>query len=225
MKLSGYLSLFASIPYLVLANTEKVIFVAPDPGALPDSLQALQIDTIIPTQPVSRKSLPVAFPNDTRSEDVQGRVSWYLVTQLNPGQRYEIRICWAAIQPTEFSLDIFEARDFSEDPTLLQHLLQYNQHQSGHTPIVTESIDSHLLLRVASAADFYTTNKSLMRNPPPVDVDIILDPFIANVFPASLLPVAGYIVLLAVISWPVSQFVWNLLQPRSSVPTGKTRKD
>jgi hypothetical protein len=34
-----------------------------------------------------------------------------------------------------------------------------------------------------------------MRHPQPVDVDIILDPYLANIFPASLLPTAIYIVL------------------------------
>ena len=45
-----------------------------------------------------------------------------------------------------------------------------------------------LFLRVRAAADFFTTNKELMSSPPPVDVDLILDPYVSNVFPRSLGP-------------------------------------
>lgn len=47
-----------------------------------------------------------------------------------------------------------------------------------------------------------------MENVPPVHVDIILDPFIFNVFPRSLLPTAAYILTLAVVSWVISRFIW-----------------
>lgn len=216
MKLPCYLSLFACIAPFGSANTEKVIFVASDISSLPNPLRELEIDTLVPSQPVLRRALPVAFPGETGNEKVLGEASWYLVTQLNPRQRYEIRICWAAIQPTEFSLDTFEPQDFLENPILLRQLQQYSQGQSKPSTTIDHSPGSHLLLRVTSTADFYTTNKTLMRNPPPVDVDIILDPFIANIFPASLLPIAGYILVLAVLSWPISQLIWSLLQPGSS---------
>lgn len=58
-----------------------------------------------------------------------------------------------------------------------------------------------LFLQVFAAADYYTTNKALMQNVPPVLVDIILDPFILNVFPRSLVPTAGYLTIVAIGSW------------------------
>jgi hypothetical protein len=64
---------------------------------------------------------------------------------------------------------------------------------------------SVLLLRVLAAADYYTTNKTLMNDVPPVFVDIILDPFLLNVLPRSLLPTVGYIVVVAVLSWFLAQ--------------------
>ena len=46
-----------------------------------------------------------------------------------------------------------------------------------------------------------------MENPPPVHVDIILDPFVFNVLPRSLVPTVAYIVLLAIGAWYLSAFV------------------
>lgn len=50
-----------------------------------------------------------------------------------------------------------------------------------------------------------------MENVPPVDVDIILDPYLLSVFPRSLVPTAGYIVVLAVGSWFLAGLVWKIL--------------
>lgn len=70
-----------------------------------------------------------------------------------------------------------------------------------------------LFLRVRAAADFFTTNKELMSSPPLVDIDLILDPYVFNVFPRSLGPTAVYIVVLACGAWLVSGVVWNFLRP------------
>lgn len=51
-----------------------------------------------------------------------------------------------------------------------------------------------------------------MRDVPPVDVDIILDPFIFNVLPRSLLPTVGVIVVVAVVSFFVARYVVAFLQ-------------
>lgn len=64
-----------------------------------------------------------------------------------------------------------------------------------------DELSSVLFLRIFAAADYYTTNKTLMVEVPPVFVDIILDPFNFNVFPRSLLPTAAYIILVAIGSW------------------------
>jgi hypothetical protein len=46
-----------------------------------------------------------------------------------------------------------------------------------------------------------------MRNVPPVVVDVILDPFLWNVFPRSLVPTAGWIVVVAVLAGVVGRWV------------------
>lgn len=58
-----------------------------------------------------------------------------------------------------------------------------------------------MLLQILAAADYYTTNKTLMSDVPPVYVDIILDPYVFNLLPRSLLPTIGYVVVVAVLSW------------------------
>jgi hypothetical protein len=55
-------------------------------------------------------------------------------------------------------------------------------------------------------------NKTLMGHVPPVFVDIILDPYIFNVFPQSLVPTAAYIVLLAIGSWYLSKYISQWFQ-------------
>lgn len=80
-----------------LANTEKTIFVAPPAVTLPDaepSLDALNLDTLTYTHCKLRRAVSVAFPSE---EAPKGLDSWYLLQGLNEGQRYEVRICWAAI--------------------------------------------------------------------------------------------------------------------------------
>lgn len=67
--------------------------------------------------------------------------------------------------------------------------------------------DSVLFLRVHAAADYFTTNQALMQNVPPVAVDLILDPFVLNVFPRSLLPTAGWMVLVAVLAVVLGRWI------------------
>lgn len=46
-----------------------------------------------------------------------------------------------------------------------------------------------------------------MKNVPPVSVDLILDPFLWNVFPRSLVPTAIWIVIVAVVAGFVAKWV------------------
>ena len=219
-----FFSLFACLAITVHANTEKIVFVTPSAESRLPSLEGSQLETITPSNSKLRKALPVAFPSGTGSDKRLGEVSWYLLSNLTPKQRYEVRICWAAVQPTEFWLDTYELTEISKDPVLGRQLLQ--SAQASVTPahgLKAEPGTGHLFLRVIAAADFFTTNRTLMQHPQPVDVDIILDPYLANIFPQSLLPTAGYILILALISWPISRLVWNLLS--STSPDEKPHTD
>jgi hypothetical protein len=67
--------------------------------------------------------------------------------------------------------------------------------------------DSVLFLRVHAAADYFSTEQSLMQNVPPVAVDLILDPFLFNVFPRSLIPTAGWIMVVAVLAVVLGRWI------------------
>jgi len=80
----------------VLANTEKVIFVAPQDVQIPlehPTLEDLQLDSISPQHWSLRTYVSAAFPTNASRN---GLSSWFLLHRLNEGQRYEVRICWAA---------------------------------------------------------------------------------------------------------------------------------
>jgi hypothetical protein len=51
-----------------------------------------------------------------------------------------------------------------------------------------------------------------MKYPPTVLVDLILDPYLFNIVPRSLVPTAGYIVVLAVVSWFMARSIASRLQ-------------
>lgn len=129
-------------------------------------------------------------------------------------------------EPTEFTLDVFELSTVWDTPALIQSLAEYatSRQLAGdeqdpepgiHQPSSQESAEkrsSLLLLRVVATADYFTDHAKLMTNPPPVLVDLILDPFLLNVLPRSLLPTAGYIIVVAVASLLVARWIATSLQ-------------
>lgn len=83
-------------------------------------------------------------------------------------------------QPTEFWLDTFPLTEVFEKPELITSLAHYSENRpesacpkdSPVKPSIPSTQSSLLFLRIRSAADFYTTNKTLMSDPPLVNVDI-----------------------------------------------------
>lgn len=98
MKLPGSLaSLLALLVASAFANTEKAIFTAPDAISFTDSnptLDVLQLHSLTHNNNTLRSSLTVVFPSE---ETPQGSDHWFLLRDLNPQQRYELRVCWAAV--------------------------------------------------------------------------------------------------------------------------------
>ncbi|KAK6436273.1 hypothetical protein LTR95_007533 [Oleoguttula sp. CCFEE 5521] len=227
MKLLGCVALVFAWAVTALANTEKVIFLAPPSIGLSDdslSLAALQLSTITPEKFTLGTDIKVDFPTQ---DSPNGLDHWYLLRTLNAGQRYELRVCWAAVQPTAFQIDTYEITEVFDTPDLIQKLALYAEQPDRRTNDTTiastpDGKESLLFLRMQAAADFFTTNKTRMLDPPPVDIDLILDPYIWNVFPQSLGPTAVYIVVLAIGGWYASGKVWRHLV--SSEPT-KDRRD
>ncbi len=91
----------------------------------------------------------------------------------------------------------------------------------AHSSSSVSGTQSVLLLRVTAAADYYSANKTMMENVEPVLVDIILDPYVLNVFPTSLVVMSVWIVLVALASFFIAQFVSRWLRIVASLDNNK----
>ncbi|KAL4944037.1 hypothetical protein BDV06DRAFT_188399 [Aspergillus oleicola] len=209
------------------ANVEKTIFLAPPASSLPgtdivpdDLLVGLQ--RLTPSNGMLRTKLNASFPNSEDAED-RGTDSWFFLEGLNPGQRYEVRVCWLATQPTVFDLQTYTLPIILEDPALLSTISLYSSRlaippEGSAAGASTKSnpkdidhpgptFDSVLFLRISAAADYFSLDQNLMENVPPVLADVILDPFLMNVFPRSLVPTAGWIVVVAVSAVLIARWI------------------
>lgn len=211
---------------LTSANTEKAIFLGPEPVNIPaqsTSLAALNIDTLTPVNYSLRTHLDAVFPTEAFP---RGKEAWFILDNLTEGQRYEVRVCWLATvsslfvlplthihtliavqQPTAFHLTTYPLDTVFDTPELITSLYNYSMSRqmlslappkTAHAPEHEASI---VFLRIFAAAEYFTTNATLMAYPEPVLVDIILDPFLGNVLPRTLAPTVVYIVVVAVASW------------------------
>jgi len=100
-----YLIILILLTYvqLAVANVEKVIFLGPSSIKVRNqhpTLEGLQFHTLSPQNGTVRTKLRAAFPTNT---SVWGEASWVLLENLVEGQRYEVRICWAATVTTLFA--------------------------------------------------------------------------------------------------------------------------
>jgi hypothetical protein len=84
---------------------------------------------------------------------------------------------------------------------------------------------SMLFLAVDAAADYHSSNKTLMSSPPDVKVDIILDPYVLGVIPRSLLPTVFYILCVAVVAYYVSGYIYGWIRgPGKAIKSEKKSK-
>ncbi|EEH17255.2 hypothetical protein PABG_07342 [Paracoccidioides brasiliensis Pb03] len=222
------------LPSVVLANVEKVIFTAlkPSPLLLHQSLfDDLEIERLSPHRPSVRTYLSAAFPS---KEAPLGFESWFYLDSLKPGQRYEVRICYLATlnhlrhisysnPPPNTSARKHDSDRHEYDKSKSQFFtlppkLGRSARRSG-----TRSSTSSLFLQVHAAAEYFTLDKGLMEDVPLVHVDVILDPYVLNVFPKSLLPTAAYILILAVAGCAISWLVWAGVE--GAVSLAKTKRE
>jgi hypothetical protein len=81
---------------IAIANVEKIIFLGPTSVQIPTqhpTLKDLQLHTLTPQNGTIRTKLRAEFPTNS---SIWGETSWLLLEHLTEGQRYEVRICWAA---------------------------------------------------------------------------------------------------------------------------------
>ncbi|KAF1833928.1 hypothetical protein BDW02DRAFT_598652 [Decorospora gaudefroyi] len=218
----------------VKANVEKAIFLGPPPATLSNdrpSLDDLGLPVLSPSDAILPAQLPVQFPTDTLP---RGLASWYLLRALDDGRRYEVRICWPATQPTDFWLDTYPITHVFDTPELISSLAEYSEQRQGQRiedgggskgALASVVLESVLFLRVQAAASYYSSNRTLMDYPPLVHVDIILDPFVLNVFPRSLGPVAVYITTVAIGAWFLSGYIYRWLLSVAAEPPRRQHTD
>lgn len=80
----------------IAANVEKTIFLGPSAIQIPrqhPTIADLQLQTLTPDASKIRANVTASFSSP---ENPDGTISWYLLEGLTTGQRYEVRICWAA---------------------------------------------------------------------------------------------------------------------------------
>ncbi|KAI4958574.1 hypothetical protein J4E86_004178 [Alternaria arbusti] len=233
MRLSAGLLCIVTQAWTVNANVEKTIFLGPSPVTLSNvrpGLDDLGLHYLSPSSTILPIRVPVQFPTESLP---RGLESWYLLRGLQDGRRYEVRICWPATQPTDFWLDTYSVTHVFDTPEFISSLSEYNSvirrdpvDDDGNTkeapPAAPESV---LFLRLQAAASYYSTNRTLMDYPPPVDADIILDPFILNVFPQSLGPIAIYITAVALGAWFLSGHIYRWLLSVAAESPSKPHTD
>lgn len=219
------LTFLGLLQVLAFANVEKTIFVAPLRRLVPDaSIDNLLLVPLNPQHTTARTWLNATFPTN---ESPTGTDTWILLEGLSPGTRYEVRVCWLATQPTVFKLHTHTLDEAFENPALLSSLTVFSNtrreildrlriqqlHDRKYTPSLSAEIvyPSLLFLQISAAADYFSLDESLMEHVPPVFVDVILDQYLFNIFPKSLIATAGYIVVLAIGSWFLSTFLWRAL--------------
>ena len=81
---------------LTTANVEKAIFLGPEPVTIPSqkpTIADLGLNTLAPQGWSLRTHIAAQFPTDAKPK---GDAYWVVLDELVPGQRYEVRICWAA---------------------------------------------------------------------------------------------------------------------------------
>ncbi|PSR79770.1 hypothetical protein BD289DRAFT_455699 [Coniella lustricola] len=231
MSLQSVICLLLTGISLCLANVEKAIFLGPEPVNIPQtgpSLANLYLDVLSPEDWSLRTLLDAVFPT---AELPRGVDAWLILDRLTEGQRYEVRVCWLATQPTAFHLETYDLPTVFETPALITSLHNYSmtrqpsqdppspassqpsttRQKTAWSPASSTTGDddesSILFLRISAAADYFTLNSALMHSPEPVVVDLILDPFLANVLPRSLVPTVGFIVLVVAASWVLARGV------------------
>ena len=99
----NFLVLVAFCFQFALGNVEKIIFKGPAPLSIPSegpTLENLQLLTINPTNATLRTPIQPMWANE---EFPKGTTSWFIMHNLTEGQRYELRLCWAATVSTHFS--------------------------------------------------------------------------------------------------------------------------
>ncbi|KAF8423643.1 hypothetical protein EV426DRAFT_574480 [Tirmania nivea] len=206
-------TIFLSLTFIpsAVANVEKVIFVPSDSRPLQFTLNPNSL-RLSPDGPRLYTVLDLNA-NTTGSErngggdGGGGRVgeereessTWVVLEKVIPGKRYEVRIVWAATEPAEFELGVFTAVEAVEagmgagaEGSVIRGGEEGGKDGEKEGGLKS-SQGTVMYLRVLAKKDRY--------NPDPVAVELVLDPFIWNILPESLLHIGAIVVLVAGAAW------------------------
>ncbi|KAF5712302.1 hypothetical protein FGLOB1_4550 [Fusarium globosum] len=208
---------------MAIANVEKTIFTAPPSLPIPQqkpSLGDLRLPTLTPDAPNIRTHISRVFPSEPKD---------YASGVATESKLIRLR----RQQPTVFNLAVYELDTVWQTPELIQSLANYSFSRQDQEAVLTkestqtegrEREASVLLLQIKSSADYFTNDAALMKDPSPVHVDLILDPYLYGIVPRSLVPAAGYLVLVGAVAWFVSRSIASRLQTITVTTDGANKK-
>jgi hypothetical protein len=133
-------------------------------------------------------------------------------------------------QPTAFRLATHTISDAFNDEHLITQLGSYSEERqsSACEPQDGAYSDHHptsmLFLAIDAAADYHSSNKTLMKFPPDVKVDIILDPYVLGLLPRSLLPTVVYVVCVAIMAYYMSGHIYAYIRGPTKAEKNEKKK-
>ena len=165
------------------------------------NLDDLSLEALSPLNATLRRQLPAAFPKPGFTQGKEAwfllnslkqhqryevRICW-AATVSQHSHSLEMRPTphfpntkRRTQQPTSFILNTYELAEVFNTPELITSLAVFSESRQSSrlpardsgSPLPNEWLSSALFLRILAAADYYTTNQTLMQNVPPVNVDI-----------------------------------------------------
>ncbi|KAF8468289.1 hypothetical protein BDZ91DRAFT_722380 [Kalaharituber pfeilii] len=198
-----------------LANVEKLIFIptSTDFTPLSDGPHVKLDLRLSPASPRLWTSLNTSFPEFANTR-IGGFETWVALEGLNPGQRYELRICWAAISSSDFTLRLHAPADaalsLSKPAVSLSRALMSTKGLTGYVQIL-------------SRADYYTLDESRSQHPDSVHVELVLDSYIFNILPKSLLQIGVVVAGVALWAWWISLKIYLWISSIMAPPVSKPK--
>jgi len=231
----------------VSANVEKVIFSAPDAQPKPQdaSIDNLLLTPLSESYPSVRTYINASFPTNTSVKGTESwflldgliprrryevRICWLATVCLAP--RFPLQTCLIIPpkQPTSFWLYTHQVDAVFSESTLISSLSSYSylRHEALKSNEVeflknrkakheSKQESTFLFLQIFAAADYFSLNQTLMDVVPPVAVDLILDPYVLNILPKSLLPTGLYLGIIGIIAWVASSWIVRYLSSNTTV--------
>ncbi|KAL2041845.1 hypothetical protein N7G274_005629 [Stereocaulon virgatum] len=161
----------------------------------------LKLEVLSPWNPTLRRQLPAAFTKSdldkgkeawfvldglTPQQRYEVRICWAATVGQHTSHPMVLPLSrflsaeWRVQQPTAFVLDTYSLAAAFDTPELITSLAVYSEsRQTSDSPesdprlqVSKAEPSAILFLRVGAAADYYTTNETLMQNVPLVNVDI-----------------------------------------------------